>query len=413
MSENIYDDKRIYWIWLLKVLGVANQSFWTLSRGYRHISDFVEELRNGRVDELTSTQRDRAKKVTFEDAERIIEKCERNNVSIITYMNKEYPNSLRKVHNPPPILFVKGDVTVLSGSAVVEVVGTRKPCEYSLETTRLLCTQLAKSGVLVISGCESGIDEQANQSALEAGFPTAAVCGRGILDKKSVNEMTEKIAENGVVVAEYTDSDDFGTIRFDNRNRIMCSLADCVLFIECAADGHGLNNVRHAQMLGIPIFAVPPADISDKRFFGQRNLIRNGAVPVFDANDLIKVLNDKDEAREIPIVEYEEVKRVRKQKSSSGSASPRKIKKVQKNTEEDLHKSENSVTIDTSALSESQKTICRLIEQNEEMGINKISSQTGFPISVLLNDMVELTMERIVEELPGKRYRLRGKLGEE
>lgn len=400
-------DNRVYWVWLTMVLGAANMHFWTMSDRYDGIEEFCRAVEGGEPEEMSERDKNSAKSITLDDARRLIEKCESKGISVVAYDSDIYPERLRWIPSPPPVLFMRGLAEALSASAVIAVVGARKPCEYSLEVTRRICGQLAKMGVTVISGYESGIDIAANKAAAEAGGLTAAVCGRGIYDSRANDGFGGLIEKNGVLLSEFTDTSDFNYVRFEYRNRILCGLADGVLFVECSAESQGLNNAAHARILGRPIFAIPPADIAERRFFGQRNLIRSGAVPVFDAGDILLALKDSGKAGDIMLLGTED----NINKKTSGIKGKNKIpaknlKKVQKNAQEGLQKSENSVTINMSGLNGCQQEICRMLGSGA-MHLNIMAERLAMPVNVLINELTMLQLKRIVEELPGKQYRLK------
>jgi DNA processing protein len=398
---------KIRWLWLAMIFGAANASLWKVSDRYASLRDFCDAVSRGEPPELTDRQRESAAKISLSDAESLAEKYALKGINIVDYGSADYPERLRWIPNPPPVIFCRGKIGALSSSAVIAVVGTRNPCEYSLKVTREICGQLAEMGVTVISGFEQGIDSEANEAALARGGLTAAVCGRGISDSRTESELGKKISEQGILLSEFTDYQEFGRVNFANRNRILCGLADGVLFVECSAESRGLSNVKYALTLGRPIFAVPPADISDKRFFGQRDIIRTGAICVFHANDILHGLKQAGRASELLMLETEENINKKQSKKQQKNKTPTKnLKKVQKNSEEGLHKTQNSVTIDISSLNEPQRKICELLGEGE-MHMNIIAEKLGLPVNVLINELTMLQLKNVIEELPGRQYRLR------
>jgi DNA processing protein len=400
-------DSKAVWTWLTMVLGAANYSFWKMSDAYDSIDDFCRAVHDGTAAGMTEKNIQAAEKIPFSEAERLIDRCTAQGIDVVPFDSEDYPERLKWTPNPPPVLFMRGNADALSASAVIAVIGTRRPCEYSMKVTERICGQLAKAGVTVISGFESGIDIESNRAAIAGGGVTGAVCGRGICDSRLNGEMSEAVAHNGVLLSEITDSNDFNYVRFDCRNRILCGLADGVLFIECSSESQGLNNAAHARILGRPIFAVPPADIADRRFYGQRNLLRSGAVPVFDANDILINLHSAGKAQDLLLLEFEEeTGKVVSQKTGKNKIPTENLKKIQKNSSEGLHKSENSVTIDMSGLTQRQQEICKLLA-GDTVHLNILSERMETPVNLLVNDLMLMQMKNIVEELPGRLYKLR------
>ena len=409
MTER-YEDRRVYWVWLGMVFGAGSPLLWRLCRGYEHIWGFAEELSEGRLDaKLTEAQRQKCRE-PFSKAAEIIERCENKGIKVLSFRSEGFPERLRRIPSPPAALFVRGDEKTASpDNPSVLFVGTRNPTAYSVRIAERLAGELAERGITVISGIEDGIDAVACEAAAVKGR-AAAVCGRGIMSDHYSPEQLDKTAASGAVIAEFTGYDDYGRVPFDKRNRLLCGLADAVVFIECRADSSGLNNVAHAQQLGRPILAVPPADICDARFFGQRDLLRAGASAVFSADDIAAAVGCRA-ARDEALAEIGGRKQRRKPKKELSV--PEKVKEErtntkneQKNVNEGLHKSEMSATIDMSGFSEEQRKIWELLTQanRKPMHINRLAELSGLSITQLVEELVELRMEGLVAELAGKRY---------
>ena len=409
MGNNNYNeyDNRVYWIWLTMIFGIGSDDFWKYCRGYRTVKDFAEDVMNGRIRLNTSAQKNRLASVSLDDASRVLQKCLDNGVEVTSFKSSKYPARLKKTLSPPPVLYFKGDISVLSDMPSVAVIGTRNPCEYSIDITDSICSGLARSGILTISGFEEGIDVKANSASVNSGGKTVGVCGKGILDKRTLSEQGDLIAENGVLIAEYTDANDFGRVLYDNRNRILCGLADVLLFVECSEISHGLNNVKHAERMELPIFAVPPADINDKHFFGQRNLLRNGAFSAFDAQDLIRYMSKMESADGDGLVKYNSIKVEKSDKTTNRKIKERhNLNNSLKNSSEDLHNSQYSATIDISVLTGTQLKIAELLKSGGDMYIDQISETLDIPVPEIMNELIDMQMNGIVTELAGKLYRL-------
>lgn len=406
-TERYSDENLLIWLWLVMTLGAANYRFWKMSDRFDSVHEFADAVADGRIDEMTDREREAAADIDMPQVKRFAESCFKRGIKIVCYESADYPERLRWIPNPPPVLFYKGDIRSLDSPALIAVVGTRKPTEYSLMITERICTQLARAGVTVVSGFESGIDIAANKAAANSGMPTAAVCGRGVGDQRSNNPLTSALERSGVLLSEISDSNDFSYVRYEYRNRILCGLSDGVLFVECSSESQGLNNAAHARVLGRPIFVVPPADITDRRYFGQRDLMRSGAIPVFDANDILKNLHNAGKAKELLLLDFEnDPIKTHQKKQHKHKIPTNNFKKVQKSDSKDLHKSELSVTIDMSMLNERQKEVVRLLK-NGEQHLNVISEKLDMPVHVLINELMRMQMASLVEELPGRLYRLK------
>ncbi|MCR5122145.1 MAG: DNA-protecting protein DprA [Ruminococcus sp.] len=403
MTEN-FDDRRVYWIWLSLLFGAGVSSFWKLCRGYERVSGFAMELAEGRLDgSLTEAQRKKCE-MPFSAAAELLDRCRQEGVNVLTYRSTEYPAGLRRISDPPIILYVRGDTSALSKERpAVLMVGTRTPTAGSVRTAERLAGELAERGVTIVTGLENGIDAVAGESASENGM-AAAVLGRGIFSDRYAPEQTAKIAASGAVLSEFSGFAEYGRIPFERRNRILCGLARAVVFIECRSDSRGLNNAETARSMNKPVLSVPPADIYDGRFFGQRDLLRSGALPVYSADDVMAALGGRAAEQTVP---QTAVSAAEKSAKTAKKVTARQTitKNEQKNVSEGLHKSEMSATIDISGFSEEQKRLWELFDKSDTpIHINRLSEELEMGIPELVQILTELMIEGCITELSGKRY---------
>ena len=411
-NGNIFEDKRVYWLWISLVMGAGNPAVWELCRGYKHISDFAEALKGGEFDISLSPRQKKSCAMPFEKAAALIESCEERGVQVLCYRSEGYPDRFRHIPNPPPVLFVRGDLKLISETrGTAAFIGTRSPTAYSVRTAERISAELAERGVTVITGLEKGIDSVAAEAAWEGGC-AAGVLGRGIFGGEQDNVILERLGEKGVLIAEYPSAKDFGKVQFDKRNRLICGLADAVVFIECKADSAGLNNAGHAAKLGRPIFVLPPSDIFDPRYFGQHDLIRAGAALLFSSEDILRAIGIRTGQGNDGLIRISKRRQHRKSAAKpvtdtdNGADETENMKNEQKNPDEGLHKSEMSATIDISGLSEIQKRIYELLKENGEMHLNRLAELTELDITDLIGELSFMRMDGIVTELSGRRYSL-------
>ena len=398
-------DKRIYWIWLVLVFGAANPRIWQLSEKYSNAEDFVRALKNGTVANLTENENKNIKKYSIKDAEAILQYCKDKGINVYCYESEGYPHKLKGIANPPSVLFCLGNLDFLNDKICVAIVGTRKPSEYSADTTRKLCEQLADRGILLASGFAMGIDRIANEVSLERQVKSVAVSGAAIEDDypKGSSELKEQVCKNGVVISEYCSEIKPNKSSFVHRNRILTGLSDGVVFCECSADSKGLDNVRHAAVQGKPIFVLPPHDVFDPRYFGQRDLIRNGATAVFGGVDIsTNLAYTRLESIRLPedfkLASDTSAELLEKPKKKSRR---RLFNKKAKKKNDDVAKPK--IDIDLSSLDENKQKICKALESGNLI-VDEIVKQTGIDISSVLNDLIELEIEGIITAYPGKVY---------
>lgn len=175
---------------------------------------------------------------------------------------------------------------------VVSIVGSRRPTGYGRGVTQTLAGDLARAGIVVVSGLALGIDAIAHTAALDAGGTTIAVLGGGVDDphpRTNVSLARRILLHGGALVSEYEPGTPPMQHRFLERNRIVSGLADAVVVTEAAIRSGTLSTVAHALDQGRTVFAVP-GNITSPLSAGCNHLIKQGAIPVTDASDILSAL---------------------------------------------------------------------------------------------------------------------------
>lgn len=174
----------------------------------------------------------------------------------------------------------------------VAIVGTRKPTSYGREVTTTIATDLAQYGVVIVSGLAIGVDSIAHQAALDAGGITLAVQANGLhrVYPAAHRRLANTIIESGgALLSEYPSGVEPLKHRFLERNRIVSGLADVVIITEAAARSGTLNTAAHALSQGKDVFVVP-GNITSPMSAGCNQLLRQGAMPLLDTNDVYESL---------------------------------------------------------------------------------------------------------------------------
>lgn len=174
----------------------------------------------------------------------------------------------------------------------IAIVGTRKPTSYGREVTYRLAYDLAKKGIVIMSGLALGIDSIAHRAALDAGGTTIAVLGNGLPDlcPRTNRQLGEDIIRSGgAVISEYDPGMPAMLHHFHARNRIVSGLSDGVLITEAASKSGSLNTAHHALEQGREVFAVP-GNITSPLSSGCNQLIKQGAAPVTAAEDILEII---------------------------------------------------------------------------------------------------------------------------
>jgi len=220
------------------------------------------------------------------------EECRRLQASgarLLLFTSAEYPKSLFQIPDPPPFLYLRGEVC--SRETAVAVVGSRRSTAYGLLATGRLADGLARNGVAVVSGMARGVDTAAHKGALAAGGRTIGVLGCGI-DKVYPPEnrkLFDEMAERGALVSEFP----LGTLplaeNFPRRNRIISGLSQGVLVVEAAENSGSLITAQYALEHGRDVFAVP-GNITCASCTGSNRLIKQGAKLVDCVEDILEEL---------------------------------------------------------------------------------------------------------------------------
>ncbi len=196
----------------------------------------------------------------------------------ITPSDDAYPDRLMEIYDPPAVLWIRGDLALLSRPGIA-VVGTRQPSPYGSGMAEVLSRDLANRGVVILSGMARGVDSAAHKGAIEAGGKTVAVWGTGIdvIYPKENKKLAEQIvATGGTIVSEYP----LGTFpapqNFPIRNRILSGMSVGVLVIEAAEYSGTRITARCAMEQNRDVYAVP-GNVTNKNAWGPNTLIKQGA----------------------------------------------------------------------------------------------------------------------------------------
>ena len=222
-------------------------------------------------------------KAAQQEAERLREM----GAAYLTYADEAYPERLREIFDPPPVLWTRGDVRLLTKPAIA-VVGTRQPSPYGSGMAELLSRDLAKRGLLIMSGMARGIDAFAHRGAIQAKQPTVAVWGTGIdvIYPKENKALAEQIlATGGLIITEQPLGTYPAPPNFPKRNRILSAISVGVLVVEAAEYSGSRVTARCAIEQNRDVYAVP-GNVTNKNSWGPHALIKQGAKLVASWEDV-------------------------------------------------------------------------------------------------------------------------------
>lgn len=212
-------------------------------------------------------------------------------INVLTWSDENYPRRLNEIDQPPPVLYLRGQVSSEDDFAVA-VVGTRRITPYGRQVTEELVGTLARNGITVVSGLARGVDAVAHQAALTAGGRTLAVLGSGLdqIYPPENRRLAEQITAHGALISDYAPGTPPDAANFPPRNRIISGLAKAVIVVEAGETSGALITASFAVEQGREVFAVPGSILSPQ-CKGTNRLIRDGAHPLLDCQDVLETLN--------------------------------------------------------------------------------------------------------------------------
>jgi DNA processing protein len=212
------------------------------------------------------------------EAEREMVRMSEQKGVILTYQDEQYPERLREIFDPPPVLWVLGEVELLARPAIA-IVGTRHPTPYGTGMAEILARDLAAHRMVILSGMARGIDTAAHKGALSARGSTIAVWGTGIdvIYPKENKSLAEHIlVSGGAIVSEYRMGTFPAPQNFPKRNRILSGMSIGVLVVEAGENSGTRVTARCALEQDRDVYAVP-GNVTTKNAWGPNTLIRQGA----------------------------------------------------------------------------------------------------------------------------------------
>ena len=209
-------------------------------------------------------------------------------ITLLRYIDAEYPERLRAIADPPPVLYVKGALAA-SDERAMAIVGSRSASDYGRRVARDLARGLAQHGFTVVSGLARGIDGMAHDTALNSGGRTVAVLGSGVerAYPPEHDKLYQRIADQGAIVSELPIGTKPLAFNFPARNRLISGLSLGVVVVEATEKSGSLITASLATDQGREVFAVP-GEVGSSRSRGAHRLIRQGAKLVETVDDIIE-----------------------------------------------------------------------------------------------------------------------------
>ncbi|MEO7986694.1 MAG: DNA-processing protein DprA [Gemmatimonadales bacterium] len=308
-------------------------------------------------------------KATPLDAGRqLVESAERIGASILVPADADFPAALRSIPDPPPVLFLVGNQSLLERPAVA-VVGSRDHTAYGGEVCRLIAREAAWAGAVVVSGMARGLDAAAHAAALDAGGGTIGVLGNGlgVVYPAANRALYDRVAARGLLLSEFPPGERPHAGSFPRRNRLISGLARVTVVVEAAIGSGALITAGTALDQGREVMAVP-GPITSPVSVGTNRLIRDGAAPYLEPVDLLQYFADA-----APL------DRKNREDTAACVALP-----------ETLSADERRVAIRLGA---------------ECVHVDELAAQVGGPMGSVLAVLCALEIAGIAEQLPGRHFR--------
>ncbi|MGD0938760.1 MAG: DNA-processing protein DprA [Terracidiphilus sp.] len=297
--------------------------------------------------------------------------------SVLTYGCQEYPERLKEIYDPPPVLWVRGEAKLLSRPGIA-VVGTRHPTPYGSGMAEMLSRDLAVRRLLIISGMARGVDSCAHKGALAARMPTVAVWGTGIdvvYPKENKKLAEEILATGGAIISELPMGTFPAPQNFPRRNRILSGLSVAVLVVEAAENSGTRVTARCAADQNRDLFAVP-GNVTSKGSWTPNTLIKQGAKLVATWEDVWEDLPSQIR------IELEEEAPVESKSGATASLLPDPVLRPDEAMVLEVLRSDNALQID------------EILERLE----------TQLTSSEVFMALFELEITGRIRQLPGKNY---------
>lgn len=290
-----------YWLALLRTPGVGSKIFLTLLKSFSPEQLFFQSDRQLRDLGLKDKSIDFIKSPNWKLIENNLNWLNEPTNHIVTINDPLYPNQLKQISTPPPLLFVLGNKNLLSQPQIA-IVGSRNPSAIGKKTAIDFAQTLAQHGFTITSGLALGIDTASHQGALNAGGHTIAVAGTG-LDRvypARNKELATRIAETGAIISEFPLGIVAKANHFPRRNRIISGLCLGLLVVEAAKQSGSLITAQIALEENREVFAIP-GSIHNPLARGCNALIKKGAKLVENTQDIFDELGEYNQpSKEIP-----------------------------------------------------------------------------------------------------------------
>jgi DNA processing protein len=305
-------------------------------------------------------------------AEKELAQVKKLGCRLVNWDEGEYPRRLLEIYDPPPLLYLRGDPSVLSRHSIA-IVGTRRPTPYGNQMAERLARDLAERGLVIVSGLARGVDSSAHKGACAAARgATIGVLGNGmdIIYPKENKKLFEQVAQRGAIITEFPLGFYPAPENFPVRNRIVAGMPLGVVVVEGAQYSGSLITARLAMEFSREVYGVP-GNATQPTSFAPNQLIKQGAKLVTNWEDVVEELPTEVRA-ELFAVEQPTA--------------------------------EERASLFEQALSPIEKKLYDLLSTDAPRHVDELVERSELNSSVVLAALFELEMKGIVRQMPGKQF---------
>jgi DNA processing protein len=293
-------------------------------------------------------------------------------VRLLTWDEPQYPVRLREIYDPPPLLYVRGNVELLARHSI-SIVGARRPTPYGNQMAERLGRDLAERGLVVMSGLARGIDSSAHKGALSStrGATIGVLgCGIDVVYPKENKKLFVDMEQRGAIITEFPMGTFPAPQNFPIRNRIIAGMGLGVVVVEGAQYSGSLITARLAMEFGREVYGVP-GNATQPSSFGPNQLIKQGAKLVTGWEDVIEELPTPVRAELLPV---------------------------------EAATAEERATLVEQDLGPTERPLYELLSLDESRHVDELVELSGLTSSEVLAALFDLELKGVVRQLPGKQF---------
>lgn len=416
----------LYWIWLSikctpgtdlgdKLLAAFDKSAKTIYEATEEDYQKIDSLKPGIIEELCD------KDIT--ESNDIYEYCRSNDIGLLAYNDELYPERLRRIAKAPILLYYRGNFQNLNNCVCIATVGTRRMTQYGKREGYKISHDLAKAGIITVSGLARGVDTVCHRGTIDGGGRTIAVlgCGINVVYPPENKALMDEIIYYGTVITEYRPNTRPLGQNFPIRNRIISGLCQGTLIVEADNSSGAMITARYALSQGRDIYALP-GKVGELNSLGPNQLIQNGAKMVTKASDIVMEyeflypnrLNIKSLPEFKPKIYFKKPKKIapenqnllfddegkllKGQKVKFNVPEPAKEKTQAKSSEEKI-----AITQKLPELSAEEQLVYDYMPKETAITVDEITRH-GVAAGTVLAAMTFLEIKGYVAALPGGKY---------